>query len=56
MFIDSAVLSAWKLLINKKKEVGEETCPDSIIQCCLLVKINYRLAYRQSTGFLEQFI
>ncbi len=53
LFIDSAVLSEWKLLINKKQEVGEETYPDSIIQCCLLVKTNYQLAYRQSTGFLK---
>jgi hypothetical protein len=53
LFIDSAVLSAWKLLINKKKDVGEETYPDSIIQCCLLVKTNYQLAYRQSAGFLK---
>jgi len=33
--------------------VGEQTYPDSIIQCCLLVKINYHLCLRQSTGFLR---
>jgi hypothetical protein len=52
LFIDPAVLKEWESLTNKKKEVGEPTCPESIIRCCLLVKQNYRLPYRQSIGFL----
>ncbi len=52
LFIDSEVLEQWKLLPGKKKEVGQQSYPESIIQCCLLVKANYRLAYRQSVGFI----
>ena len=32
--------------------MGERTYPDSVVQCCLLVKMNYRLRLRQSTGFV----
>jgi len=38
---------------HKKKEVGERTYSDNIIQCCLLVRLTYRLCLRQSTGFLN---
>ena len=30
-----------------------KTYSDSVIQCCLLVKISYHLCLRQSTGFLK---
>jgi hypothetical protein len=53
LFIDPKVLQEWDSLIRKKKEVGEQTYSDSIIRCCLLVKLNYGLRYRQSTGFLK---
>jgi hypothetical protein len=53
MFLSLNVFKQWALLINKKKEVGEVTYPDSIIQCCLLLKINYGLRYRQGTGFIR---
>jgi hypothetical protein len=53
LFISSMVLQEWGNLIKKKKAVGEQTYPDSIIQCCLLIKLNYRLKLRQSTGFLS---
>jgi hypothetical protein len=53
LFIDTAVLQEWEQIIDKTKSVGEATYSDSIIQCCLLVKMNYGLAFRQSTGFLE---
>lgn len=32
--------------------MGEPTYPDSVIQCCHLVRLNYHLCLRQSTGFL----
>ncbi|MDR2691116.1 MAG: transposase, partial [Dysgonamonadaceae bacterium] len=51
VFLSPDVFKQWNLLVNKKKEVGEVTYPDSIIQCCLLLKINCRLRYRRSTGF-----
>jgi hypothetical protein len=53
LFISSGLLEQWKQLTGKKKAVGEPSYPESIIQCCLLVKTNYRLAYRQSVGFLR---
>ncbi|KAA6332029.1 hypothetical protein EZS27_019429, partial [termite gut metagenome] len=40
-------------LPKKPKEVGEQTYSDSIIRCCLLLKINYGLKLRQSTGFIQ---
>ena len=36
LFIDSSVLDEWEQLLGKKKEVGTQTYPASIIQCCLL--------------------
>lgn len=52
LFIDRLVLQEWDRLVGKQKVVGEDTYPESIIQCCLLLKINYRLKLRQSTGFI----
>jgi hypothetical protein len=53
LFLSPSVLAEWQQLVDKKKVVGEQTYSDSIILCCLLIKVNYRLRYRQSTGFLE---
>jgi hypothetical protein len=53
MFINPEILQEWDSLIRRKKEVGEQTYSDSIIRCCLLVKLSYGLRYRQSTGFLK---
>jgi len=53
LFLAPQILRDWELLKDKKKEVGEQTYSDSIIQCCLLLKTNYRLKLRQSTGFLS---
>lgn len=52
LFLSSEVLEEWERLKNRKKEVGVPTYSDSIIRCCLLLKVNYRLKLRQSTGFL----
>jgi hypothetical protein len=52
LWIDSSVIQEWEYASKKKKEVGEQTYSDSIIQCCLLMKINYGLKLRQSTGFM----
>jgi hypothetical protein len=53
LFIDPKVLQEWDSLIRRKKEAGGQTCSDSIIRCCLLIKLNYGLRYRHSTGFLK---
>jgi hypothetical protein len=51
LWIDESVLQEWEQL-SRKKQVGEQTYSDNIIQCCLLLKITYRLRLRQSTGFM----
>jgi hypothetical protein len=53
LWLEDSVMEEWEHLSGKKKEVGEQTYSDSIIQCCLLLKINYRLRLRQSTGFMS---
>jgi hypothetical protein len=40
-------------LSKKKKEAGERTYSDSLIQCCVLLRINYILRLRQSTSFMR---
>lgn len=52
LWLDESIMEEWEHLSRKKKEAGEQTYSDSIIQCCLLLKINYRLRLRQSTGFM----
>jgi hypothetical protein len=52
LWLEESVMEEWEHLSRKKKELGEPTYSDSIIQCCLLLKINYRLRLRQSTGFM----
>ncbi|KAA6338655.1 hypothetical protein EZS27_013359 [termite gut metagenome] len=53
LYLEDSVLKEWELCSQKKKQIGEQTYSDSIIQCCLLMKISYGLKLRQSTGFLE---
>lgn len=52
LWLSPEVLQEWESLRHKKKEVGKVTYSDSIIMCCLLIKVNYGLKLRQSTGFL----
>jgi hypothetical protein len=47
------VLKEWESIRHKSKEVGEKMYSNSIVLCCLLLKVNYGLCYRQSTGFLK---
>src|SRR5215510_8042294 len=53
LFFDSLLLKEWASISRQKKVAGEPTFNDSIIQCCLLVKLAYHLRLRQSTGFLK---
>jgi IS5 family transposase len=53
LFFAPEILEEWKALSKKKKIVGEPTYPDSVIQCCHLLRLNYRLCLRQSTGFIK---
>jgi hypothetical protein len=52
LWVENSVLQEWELASWKNKEVGERIYSDAIIQCCLLMKINYRLKLRQNTGFM----
>lgn len=56
IWLSDSVLEEWGQASKKKKEVGGQTYTDSIIQCCLLVKINYGLRLRQSTGFMRSLL
>ena len=47
------MLDEWEKAYQKQKIVGEQTYCDSIIQCRLLLKINYGLKPHQSTSFVE---
>ncbi len=53
LWLHDSVLDEWEQAAQKGKRVVEQTYCDSIIQCCLLLKINYGLKLRQSTGFVE---
>jgi hypothetical protein len=53
LWLEDSVLKEWESTSKKKKTVGERTYSESIIQCCLLLKINYGLKLRQSTGFIQ---
>ena len=53
LWLEDSVLKEWEAVSKKKKDAGERTYPDSIIQCCLLLGINYGLRLRQSTGFVR---
>ena len=56
LWIDASVLEDWSKIDPTKKEVGQRIYLDSIILCCLLLKINFRLKYRQSTGFISSLL
>ena len=52
IWLSDEVLAQWSSIDVSKKVVGEPTYLDIIIQCCLLLKISYRLKFRQTTGFV----
>jgi hypothetical protein len=56
LFIEASVLKEWGPFVPETKEIGERFYPDIIIQCCLLIKVDYRLCYRQSVGFLTSLL
>ncbi|KAA6340470.1 hypothetical protein EZS27_011664 [termite gut metagenome] len=53
IWLEDSVIEEWEYVSKKPKEVGAQTYSDSIIQCCLLLKFNYGLKLRQSTGFIQ---
>ncbi|MDR2814740.1 MAG: IS5 family transposase [Prevotellaceae bacterium] len=56
LWLEDGVLKEWELASRQSKEVGEQTYSDGIIQCCLLMRISYRLKLRQSAGFMRSLL
>ena len=53
LFLDAEILEKWKKINPKKKIVGQKMYPDSIIECCQLIKSQFNLRLRQAQGFIE---
>jgi hypothetical protein len=56
LYIDESVLRSWREIDISKKVVGEQTYPESIILCCLLIKMQYHQPLRQTTGFVKSIL
>ncbi|GMO33580.1 MAG: hypothetical protein Ta2B_14030 [Termitinemataceae bacterium] len=52
LFLSEDVLEQWQAIDPKKKVVGEKTYPDTIIECCQLLKNQFHLRLRQAQGFI----
>jgi hypothetical protein len=52
LFLDAGVLEKWKAIDPKRKTVGEKTYPDTVIECCQLIKNQFHLRLRQAQGFI----
>jgi hypothetical protein len=53
LWLDDSVIESWNNIDLSKKVVGEQTYPDCVILCCLLISMQYGLKLRQTTGFIE---
>jgi hypothetical protein len=53
LFITEDVIEDWGKIDPTKKVVGEKMYPDSIIECCQLIKNQFRLRLRQAQSFIE---
>jgi transposase len=56
LYIDESVLRIWRDIDVSKKIVGEQTYPESIILCCLLIKMQYHQPLRQTTGLVKSIL
>jgi transposase len=56
LYIDKSVLRVWREIDITKKVVGEQTYPESIILCCLLLKMQYHQPLRQTTGLVKSIL
>ena len=52
-WLSEGVLSEWSTVSIRKKVVCKKTYSNSITQCCLLLKMIYRLQFRQTVGFVS---
>lgn len=56
LYIHESVLRSWRDIDISKKVVGEQTYSESIILCCLLIKMQYHQPLRQTTGFVKSIL
>lgn len=56
LWLSSRLLRIWSEIDVSKKEIGEKTYPDAIIEFCLTMGYIYNLRLRQTTGFVEHFL
>jgi len=56
LYISDSVLREWRDVDKCKKVVGEKTYTESIILCCLLLKMQYSQPLRQTTGFVKSLL
>ena len=56
LWIEDSVMRSWRAINPKKKVVGQQTYPDSVILCCLILGIQYHQPLRQTTGFVGSLL
>lgn len=56
LWIEDSVLRSWREIDISKQVVGEQLYPSSVILCCLVLKMQYRQALRQTTGFTRSLL
>lgn len=56
LYIHESVIRSWRDIDVSQKVVGEQTYPESIIHCCLLIKMQYHQPLRQTTGFVKSIL
>jgi hypothetical protein len=56
LWVSPEVLKQWKRLVTATPAVGEYLYPSSIIECCLLVRKQYKQALRQTTGLMKSIL
>jgi hypothetical protein len=52
LFVSDDVLDEWRKIDPTIKVVGQKTYPDTIIECCQLLKHQFHLPLRQAQGFI----
>lgn len=56
LWISEELLDVWGQIDVTQKVVGQQTYPNGIIECCLLLGIAYGLRLRQCTGFVRSLL
>jgi hypothetical protein len=56
LWIEDSVMRSWRDIDINKKVVGEQTYPDSVILCCLILRMQYDQPLRQTSGFVGSLL